>query len=942
MSLRSSVIENLGRARLIGAMAAGLGLAACQGAEVMDGAEAVGEVQEAYTLQTLEVEAGTRTGGLDRTWGMIMDSATDSVCWSAVDMNGATQVNVRVSNGEPVGDSMTVKYNGGTIGSVSVPSCGAWEGNSCTASGTIQDPGGTGQLCLVGAGSGWIAALNSLTLSGGQSGDGNGGGTTTATCSDGIKNQGELDIDCGGPCSACGGGTITYQAEASVLTSPLGVEGGVTWGSYSGSGIVDCHGGEGSMTFTANPGAGTYNLVVRYTTGADRDMDLRVNGALVSTPMFTNTGSWFTGWTDKTITGIVLVDGNNSIKLSTNGGSGPNFDRIQLVSTGTGGGASCVDSIQNQGEGGIDCGGPCATACATCNDGIQNQGETGLDCGGPCASCAGGGGNGAVLNVASATRSGGLNRDWGMIFDSAGDSACWSGVSRSNVNEIDILYSNGEVGDSVNFTFNGTTIGNVALPSCTSGGTWDGLCATVTATVPLATGTGTLCAVSVGSGWNGAIRTVTLNSTSTGTGATCSDGVMNQNETGVDCGGVCSACGGGGVNPLCTGAPNPGSKVVGTRLCVDGQPWVMKGVNWDPVNSCGYNGWQDWGHSATDATTMKANNFNTIRTFGIRSTMPLFSGGNPITCSTAATCPDPAHNVCSWDGPANSNICRKGYITNADLDQFHSRGIRVMPTVAIAGGGPDGEWNVNWADKCGDGTADNPSPGGGFNSTFATHITRIGNHPAVIALGAGNEIRYNSWYTTDPGGAWSNCWTITDVVSHANHVVGAIKALSTKPVYVSWGNTWDITTKMPLITQADIISYQIYNELTLDGIFSLHPANSTKPFFVSEFGCDSFNANIGGQDEAAQAYGNVELFRQILDNAKGTAPHRAIGGTIFSYTDGLYKAAGDACVLNNGGVAPGGGPHPDKTFNEENWGILKVDRTPKQSLVALKNLFAGY
>ncbi len=51
--------------------------------------------------------------------------------------------------------------------------------------------------------------------------------------------------------------------------------------------------------------------------------------------------------------------------------------------------ATCFDGIQNQGETGVDCGGPCA-ACvpaATCSDGIQNQGETGVDCGGPCAAC---------------------------------------------------------------------------------------------------------------------------------------------------------------------------------------------------------------------------------------------------------------------------------------------------------------------------------------------------------------------------------------------------------------------------------------------------------------------------------------------------------------------------------------------------------------------------
>ncbi len=47
---------------------------------------------------------------------------------------------------------------------------------------------------------------------------------------------------------------------------------------------------------------------------------------------------------------------------------------------------SCEDGKQNQGELGIDCGGPCPNCdyLRTCNDGIQNGGELGVDCGGTC------------------------------------------------------------------------------------------------------------------------------------------------------------------------------------------------------------------------------------------------------------------------------------------------------------------------------------------------------------------------------------------------------------------------------------------------------------------------------------------------------------------------------------------------------------------------------
>ena len=49
--------------------------------------------------------------------------------------------------------------------------------------------------------------------------------------------------------------------------------------------------------------------------------------------------------------------------------------------------ATCNDGIQNQGETGVDCGGPNCQACEvapTCTDGIQNGNEEGVDCGGSC------------------------------------------------------------------------------------------------------------------------------------------------------------------------------------------------------------------------------------------------------------------------------------------------------------------------------------------------------------------------------------------------------------------------------------------------------------------------------------------------------------------------------------------------------------------------------
>lgn len=49
-------------------------------------------------------------------------------------------------------------------------------------------------------------------------------------------------------------------------------------------------------------------------------------------------------------------------------------------------GGTCTDGMQNQGETGVDCGGPC-NVCETCDDGVMNQDEEETDCGGVCDAC---------------------------------------------------------------------------------------------------------------------------------------------------------------------------------------------------------------------------------------------------------------------------------------------------------------------------------------------------------------------------------------------------------------------------------------------------------------------------------------------------------------------------------------------------------------------------
>jgi len=179
-----------------------------------------------------------------------------------------------------------------------------------------------------------------------------------ATCNDGIQNQGESDVDCGGPCPACAcnGTNVTLTLNFDNYPEET------TWSITQGGSTVASGG-----TYGSQPDGSTLNIDVCLPNGC---YDFTIN--------------------DSYGDGICCAYGSGSYALRNGAStyaSGGSFTSSETTNFCVGGStATCNDGIQNQGETGVDCGGPC-TACESCNDGIQNQGETGVDCGGPCAAC---------------------------------------------------------------------------------------------------------------------------------------------------------------------------------------------------------------------------------------------------------------------------------------------------------------------------------------------------------------------------------------------------------------------------------------------------------------------------------------------------------------------------------------------------------------------------
>ena len=215
---------------------------------------------------------------------------------------------------------------------------------------------------------------------------------------------------------------------------------------------------------------------------------------------------------------------------------------------------TCTDGIQNGNETGVDCGGPDCPACPTCSDGIQNGDETGVDCGGSsCAPC-------PCL---------GQNVTLTIVLDNYPEETSWSITSTGG----GTTYASGG-------TYGSEPDGSTVIEiTCLNDGCYDfnifdsygdGICCGYgNGSYVLEDGSGGTLA----SGGNFG-SSETTNFCLSSSGPTCTDGIQNGNETGVDCGGpdcpACPTCSDGIQNGNETGVDCGGPDCPACPTCNDG------------------------------------------------------------------------------------------------------------------------------------------------------------------------------------------------------------------------------------------------------------------------------------------------------------------------------------------------------------------------------------
>lgn len=241
------------------------------------------------------------------------------------------------------------------------------------------------------------------------------------------------------------------------------------------------------------------------------------------------------------------------------------------------------------------------------------------------------------------------------------------------------------------------------------------------------------------------------------------------------------------------------------------------------------------------------------------------------------------------------------------LDVFHRKGIHVLNTVYMEG----------------DVSADSVVP----------LVESLKDHPAILMWVIGNEWNFNTLYSD---------MTPEDASNRVQEVARLVKKVDPLHLVATVYGMVPGSEEIDAQVDIDVWGINVYSGLTFGPLFADWEARSTKPMFLAEFGADAFNALTGGEDEEDQAKATRALFSEMLDNSVQSGG-TCLGGFIFELADEWWKdEKGSPSTHDSGGIAPGGGPFPDNTFNEEFWGIVQIDGTPRLAYKAYAEMNTGF
>jgi len=211
------------------------------------------------------------------------------------------------------------------------------------------------------------------------------------------------------------------------------------------------------------------------------------------------------------------------------------------------------------------------------------------------------------------------------------------------------------------------------------------------------------------------------------------------------------------------------------------------------------------------------------------------------------------------------------------------------------------------------------------------YVKAYKDHNAILFWELGNEYNYHpKWFENDI----ANWYRIMERTAQE------IKKLdASHPVATAHGEL-PSDLALSMARSIDVWGMNVYRWDDPKAIFKEWKLMSDKPMYLSEAGGDSYmtitkSGYEKGNNEQAQADANAKILDAVFRNNDICS-----GVTLFSFTDGWWKA-GDNNNQDIGGWAPNSTGVPyDGTPNEEYWGIVDIKRNKKKTFEVVKQKYS--
>jgi hypothetical protein len=220
-------------------------------------------------------------------------------------------------------------------------------------------------------------------------------------------------------------------------------------------------------------------------------------------------------------------------------------------------------------------------------------------------------------------------------------------------------------------------------------------------------------------------------------------------------------------------------------------------------------------------------------------------------------------------------------------------------------------------------------------SDVVARVQKLKDHPGTLFWEIGNEWNYNRFYSAGT----SAPLTLEASTELVKEVVNTVRRIDTRlPMATVYGEL-PSRELIAELSGIDLWGLNIYSGLSFGARFQTWATLTDKPMYVAEYGADAINQTQ--LDESSQAKAVLALTVEIENNsAARSAGKVGLGGAVFEWNDEWWKdGKGSPNQHDIGGIAPGSGPYPDMTFNEEWWGLVSIERKPRPAYDELKKLW---